>query len=237
MRPADARLRGRCCWAGGPGDGPAEARWRRASDTGRRLAEWRRHELVFDDSIEGERLRRHSTACDRLLQRTIATFLKVRKAGETPEFDTLEPVEQAATREAVDQQRAWRFKDEPTATSTASAKRTHRATSTTLRKTNPPPLAAGQDPQIEPTADNTAHDPQDQSSADFGICPTNPATTTFPDLQNEPTDHDGSTISKTNPPTTTSTIFKTNPRSTIKIPKRNPGLAMGMTTRLKNGWR
>jgi len=60
-----------------------------------RLAEWRRHELVFDASIEGERLRRHSTACHRLLNSTITTFLKVRKAGETPEFDTLEPVDSA----------------------------------------------------------------------------------------------------------------------------------------------
>ena len=37
--------------------------------------------LAFDATPDGERLRRHYAACDRALHRTIATFLKLRKAA------------------------------------------------------------------------------------------------------------------------------------------------------------
>ncbi len=49
--------------------------------------------MGFDDSVEGERLRRHIAASDRALHRAIATIIKMRKDLETPEFD---PTETAA---------------------------------------------------------------------------------------------------------------------------------------------
>jgi len=60
-----------------------------------KLAVWRTQAAAFDDSAEGERLRRHATACDRSLRRTFADFLKCRKDGTTPEFDILEPLDAA----------------------------------------------------------------------------------------------------------------------------------------------
>jgi len=38
--------------------------------------------LAFDDSMEGERLRRYESSCGRTLFRTIETFFKIRRAGD-----------------------------------------------------------------------------------------------------------------------------------------------------------
>jgi len=62
-----------------------------------KLAVWRTQAAAFDDSAEGERLRRYATACDRSLHRTFADFLKIRRDGATPEFDILEPVDAASS--------------------------------------------------------------------------------------------------------------------------------------------
>jgi hypothetical protein len=47
--------------------------------------------MGFDDSVEGERLRRHASACLRAQHNAIATIIKMRKELETPEFDATEP--------------------------------------------------------------------------------------------------------------------------------------------------
>ena len=71
----------------------------------------RRELLAFDDSPQGERLRRHAVACDRGLHRALAAILKLRKDRETPEFDILRLVEANLGAEA----RAERFsQNEPT---------------------------------------------------------------------------------------------------------------------------
>jgi hypothetical protein len=62
-----------------------------------RLAALRTQAAAFDDSVEGERLRRYATSCDRSLHRTFADFLKNRKDGTTPEFDIIEPVDSASS--------------------------------------------------------------------------------------------------------------------------------------------
>jgi len=46
--------------------------------------------MGFDDSIEGERLRRHMGACARAMHRAIATIIKMRKDLEIPEIETTE---------------------------------------------------------------------------------------------------------------------------------------------------
>jgi hypothetical protein len=54
--------------------------------------------MGFDDSVEGERLRRHIAASDRALHRAIATIIKMRKDLETPEFG---PAESATAERAA----------------------------------------------------------------------------------------------------------------------------------------
>ena len=46
--------------------------------------------MGFDDSVEGERLRRHIEASDRAMHRAIATIIKMRKDLATPQFDPTE---------------------------------------------------------------------------------------------------------------------------------------------------
>ena len=50
-------------------------------DRDARLAALHLQTLAFDATPDGERLRRHYDACERALHRTIATFLKLRKAA------------------------------------------------------------------------------------------------------------------------------------------------------------
>ena len=56
--------------------------------------------MGFDDSVEGERLRRHIAASDRALHRAIATIIKMRKDLETPEFDPTETATGASQRQS-----------------------------------------------------------------------------------------------------------------------------------------
>jgi hypothetical protein len=46
--------------------------------------------MGFDDSTEGERLRRHAAGCERAMHRAIDTIIKMRKNLETPEIDTID---------------------------------------------------------------------------------------------------------------------------------------------------
>jgi len=62
-----------------------------------KLAVWRAQAVAFDDTKEGERLRRYAMACERSRRHTFADLLKNRKDGTTPEFDILEPVDEASS--------------------------------------------------------------------------------------------------------------------------------------------
>jgi len=53
-----------------------------------RLAALHLQTLAFDATPDGDRLRRHYDACERALHRTIATFLKLRKAAASAGSDT-----------------------------------------------------------------------------------------------------------------------------------------------------
>ena len=139
--------------------------------------------VAFDDSDEGERLRRQAMACDRGMHRNLASILKARKEGATPESDTLQPVDAAylPALAGVDDF----LQNEPTALRPGSPKRTHGVDQ--ALQNEPTGDDAGQDPRIEPTADNAAHSPQDQSTADFRDLPNEPDDVEQ-DFQNEPTD-------------------------------------------------
>ena len=60
-------------------------------DRDARLAALHLQTLAFDATAEGERLRRHHDTCERGLHRTIATFLKLRKAAASAGSNTKEP--------------------------------------------------------------------------------------------------------------------------------------------------
>jgi hypothetical protein len=51
--------------------------------------------VAFDDSAEGERQRRQAMACERGIHRNLASIIKARKEGATPEPCTLRPVDPA----------------------------------------------------------------------------------------------------------------------------------------------
>jgi hypothetical protein len=59
-------------------------------DRDARLAALHLQTLAFDPTPDGERLRRHYGACERALHRTIATFLKLRKAAPIAGCNTTE---------------------------------------------------------------------------------------------------------------------------------------------------
>ena len=65
------------------------------------------HALAFDDTPEGERLRRYKNACDRAYHRTIATLLKVRKEVEIADFDTAGADDDAYKNESDQSSAAW----------------------------------------------------------------------------------------------------------------------------------
>ena len=60
-------------------------------DRDARLAALHLQTLAFDATPDGGRLRRHYDACERALHRTIATFLKLRKAAASAGCLTTEP--------------------------------------------------------------------------------------------------------------------------------------------------
>ena len=207
-----------------------------------RVAALRPDMAAFDDSTEGERLRRQAMACDRGLHRTLASILKVRKEGATAECDNLQPVDAAyapavagadhflqneptsgfdrafqdETRGCFDQA----FQDEPTDSFDQ------------LSKTNPPATAQGKIPESNPPpiTQPTVHKTNPRLT--FEICGTNPPTTSRISKTNPPM---STRIAKTNPPTS-STISKTNPPSTIEISGKSAGIALWMTNRRAKGW-
>jgi len=135
----------------------------------------RRELLAFDDSPQGERLRRHAMTSDRGLHRALAAMLKLRKDRETPEFDILRLVEANLGAEA----RAERFsQNEPTIADDDAFQ--NEATAD----------IAGQAHPIEPTGENLTPDPQDQPAADFRNLANEPGHDVEPDLQNEATLND-----------------------------------------------
>ena len=71
-------------------------------DRDARLAALHLQTLAFDATPEGERLRRHYGACERALHRTIATFLKLRKAAAIAGCNTTETEREYAGTAPVD---------------------------------------------------------------------------------------------------------------------------------------
>ena len=71
-------------------------------DRDARLAALHLQTLAFDATPDGERLRRHYDACERALHRTIATFLKLRKAAAIARCNTTEPEREYAGTAPVD---------------------------------------------------------------------------------------------------------------------------------------
>jgi len=150
-----------------------------------RVAALRPDKAAFDDSTQGERLRRHARACDRGQQRTLASILKIRKETGNPECDALTAVEHVAINEAVDQHlRAMGFKvdndfqvlqNEPTDDDIQA------------RQNEPTGDDTGQDHRNEPTAGDAASSPQDQSTAGFQGLLNEPGHDDVSRLQNEPT--------------------------------------------------
>ncbi len=131
--------------------------------------------LAFDASNESERLRRHKNACDRSLKSTIATFLKIRKEVEFPEYDTTVPEETGHTL-------AIAFEDE---------------SDEDPLFVNPGPDFTPDFPffpvwaaQNEPT-DGSDADRQNEPTADDGTRQNEPTEYAVRDLQNEPTADDG----------------------------------------------
>ena len=71
-------------------------------DRDARLAALHLQTLAFDATPDGDRLRRHYDACERALHRTIATFLKLRKAAASAGCLTTEPEREYACTAPVD---------------------------------------------------------------------------------------------------------------------------------------
>ena len=82
--------------AAAAGQGPCR------DDRDARLAALHLQTLAFDATPDGERLRRHHDACERGLHRTIATFLKLRKAAAIAGSNTTEPEREYAGTAPVD---------------------------------------------------------------------------------------------------------------------------------------
>jgi len=105
--------------------------------------------MGFDDSIEGERLRRHMATCERAMHRTIATIIKMRKDLETPEFDPIEDESAESGDGHPARQPVWAVENEPPSDAT-NPDLQNKAT------------AAGDEPQ-DPAAPHV----QDQEDVDY----------------------------------------------------------------------
>jgi hypothetical protein len=129
--------------------------------------------VAFDDSAEGERQRRQAMACERGIHRNLASIIKARKEGATPEPCTLRPVDPAYLQALA---AAGDFlQNEPTGASEQDL------------QNEPTGDRAGQDPRIEAAGDNAGYRSQDQSTAGFRDLPNEPDVVEQ-DRKNEPTD-------------------------------------------------
>ena len=133
--------------------------------------------VAFDDSTQGERLRRHAMACDRGLHRALASILKIHKEVETPEIDTLQPAA-AAHLPAVARANDF-LQNEPTGNNGQWP--------VVSGQTLVVECSASHDRQNEPTGDNADHSAEHQSTVDLPDRQNEP-TDVEQDLQNEPTD-------------------------------------------------
>jgi len=163
-----------------------------------RVAALRPDMAAFDDSLEGDRLRRQAMACDRGIHRNLASILKGRKEGATAQCDNLQPVDAgyAPALAGVDQF----LQNEPTRAFDRAFQDGPGGCYDQALQNEPTGGDAGQGPRIEPTADNADHSSQDQSTADFRDLRRehedierdleNEPTDREQDLENEPTDDD-----------------------------------------------
>jgi hypothetical protein len=139
--------------------------------------------MGFDDSVEGERLRRHIAASDRALHRAIATIIKMRKDLETPEFG---PTETAAghgaaasgqseienTEAKVEAQREELQTPEPTTTETEvddPKLEDGRAENVRTSDLQNKPTDAGDEPQVQSPAEVQQPTNAADNDGDFGL--------------------------------------------------------------------
>ena len=172
------------------------------------------HALAFDDTPEGERLRRYKNACDRAYHRTIATLLKVRKEVEIADLDTAGPDDDAYKNESDQSSAAW-GQTAPAASDTGRWPADPAPDSSAFHR---PPAACSDHP--EPTAGGNG-DLVPDSTANDAIWSLNRNTSMIRSAFSK-TQTRRPTIYETNPPAPPLTIRTANRRPALTIRRMPP---------------
>ena len=181
----------------------AVARERAARDAGRRA-----DCLLFDDSMEGERLRRYEASSSRTLLRSISEFFKVRRATETATSSRRSKSQRRSRQKTVKPSNNTGI---PKQTASTWASRSIKAARSSRTIANEPNAATEQNFANEPNADsdqNFANEPNaasDQNSANEPNATSHqnfanePNATSHQNFANEPNVDSASRTSPTNP--------------------------------------